>query len=588
MLAFLSVVIIIGAISIIFPKLDVAIAQSDDLLYDDWEDCIATQTEEFCRRSGFRPPWETVEPTPTNTPTPTATPTHTATPTSVPPTATHTPVPPPPPPPPPEPDYANWQDCFDATNDATYCDGLFPPTPTPTPTPTPLPRVEAPVLSRIIGMNHANLSWTVPEGAESYIWRYRRAPQAWVEEQTTATSATAIGLISHSGYQFQVAAFGDGITHSQEMGEWSEVKSSITSLAPKPTRPVEAGKTLDSVTVSWRNISGTDSYQLKTFATLGPTAGEWVEHSARSILTYGDRAIGTADGLLAEHSYSVMVRLIGDGITYVRSSGGGVQPGEWSAATVVITKTRPPANLQGTATRTGNLPTIELEWTGRSHISRYKVGYIREDIDGWEELGEYIRGNASDVRLGGFYCETGYRIGLSAISSITGEASDYAFDDVDTKACGMEINYHSTDPSHSPAKDVLIEIEHSWTRSYASGVRFNTLNWHEAFVTIRGYRGYNLLGKYADDESLSSKVWVGSELVADIVWGDWQGPSFPNIEEYKFGGRYAYGPGATYRGSKNAYASTKWSVAINERASPLTPAIRFHGTHSYSLLWHSM
>ncbi len=56
MLAFLSVVIIIGAISIIFPKLDVAIAQSDDLLYDDWEDCIATQTEEFCRRSGFRPP----------------------------------------------------------------------------------------------------------------------------------------------------------------------------------------------------------------------------------------------------------------------------------------------------------------------------------------------------------------------------------------------------------------------------------------------------------------------------------------------------------------------------------------------------
>ena len=75
---------------------------------------------------------------------------------------------------------------------------------------------------------------------------------------------------------------------------------------------------------------------------------------------------------------------------------------------------------------------------------------------------------------------------------------------------------------------------------------------------------------------------------ADIVWGDWQGPSFPNIEEYKFGGRYAYGPGATYRGSKNAYASTKWSVAINERASPLTPAIRFHGTHSHSLLWHSM
>ena len=56
MLAFLSVVIIIGAISIIFPKLDVAIAQSDDLLYDDWEDCIATETEEFCRPLGVQTP----------------------------------------------------------------------------------------------------------------------------------------------------------------------------------------------------------------------------------------------------------------------------------------------------------------------------------------------------------------------------------------------------------------------------------------------------------------------------------------------------------------------------------------------------
>ena len=77
------------AVLIILPKLDVAIAQSgdyvdwedcmqdtsgdeelcrdleytpaeirdatrDDLLYDDWEDCIATETEQFCRRLGFQ------------------------------------------------------------------------------------------------------------------------------------------------------------------------------------------------------------------------------------------------------------------------------------------------------------------------------------------------------------------------------------------------------------------------------------------------------------------------------------------------------------------------------------------------------
>ena len=30
----------------------------DHLVYDDWDDCTATETDKFCRRLGFIPPWE--------------------------------------------------------------------------------------------------------------------------------------------------------------------------------------------------------------------------------------------------------------------------------------------------------------------------------------------------------------------------------------------------------------------------------------------------------------------------------------------------------------------------------------------------
>ena len=115
---FLSVVITICAILVMLPGLDSVTAQSDDLLYDDWEDCVATETEAFCRRLGFRPPWEEEEPTPANTPTPTHTPT---------------------------PDdllYDDWEDCI-ATETEAFCRrlGFRPPweeeEPTPTNTPTP-------------------------------------------------------------------------------------------------------------------------------------------------------------------------------------------------------------------------------------------------------------------------------------------------------------------------------------------------------------------------------------------------------------------------------------------------------------------
>ena len=60
----------------------------NDELYDDWDDCRATETEQFCRSLDFIPPWEEPAPTATRTPVP-PTPTHTP----VPPTATNGPPP---------------------------------------------------------------------------------------------------------------------------------------------------------------------------------------------------------------------------------------------------------------------------------------------------------------------------------------------------------------------------------------------------------------------------------------------------------------------------------------------------------------
>ena len=437
-------------------------------------------------------------------------------------------------------------------------------------------------------MNHANLSWTAPEGAESYIWRYRRAPQTWVEEQTTATSATVTGLRSHSGYQFQVAAFGDGITHSQEIGEWSEVKASITALAPKPTRPVEGGKTLNSVSVLWRDIHGVALYQIRTFTTVGNTTGQWIEHTPRPITSSGAKAIGTATGLRPEHSYTTEVRLIGDGSTYVRTVGGVDTPGLWSGGVLVSTKTVPPRKLQGTPGKVGNLPTIRLNWLARSGISRYGVGYQREGTDRWVDLSTNIRGRLGSTTVSGFYCDTDYNVGLRAYSSVTRVASDYTTVNVETTACGMRIVYNSTDPTHVPEKDVLIALTHNWTRSYSSGARINIFNWHDAYVRIRGYQSYGLFGKYADNPRLFSVIRVDSEVAADIDSDDWQGPSYPPGDAYKYGGRYIYPSQASYRGNRNAVATTNWSVDIFDNANTHTPTTVFHGRYTYSLLWQNL
>ena len=251
MLAFLSVVIIIGAISIILPKLDVAIAQSDDLLYDDWEDCMATETEEFCRRSGFRPPWETVEPTPTNTPTPTSTPTHTATPTSVPPTATHTPVPN-------DELYDDWYDCR-ATETEQFCRslGFIPPweEPAPTATHTPVPptATHTPVpptatngpppaasTPKIKGTTSstATLEIGLISGVRRYEVRWQRDGGSWTNvsarsassagafaaarrSATAASSSTTISLSQSGNYKVQVRYEGDGSRYTAQYGTWS-------------------------------------------------------------------------------------------------------------------------------------------------------------------------------------------------------------------------------------------------------------------------------------------------------------------------------------------------------------------------------
>ncbi len=251
MLAFLSVVIIIGAISIIFPKLDVAIAQSDDLLYDDWEDCIATETEEFCRRSGFRPLWETVEPTPTNTPTPTPTPTHTATPTSVPPTATHTPVPN-------DELYDDWDDCR-ATETEQFCRSLdfIPPweEPAPTATRTPVPPTAThtpvpltatngppptPSAPKIKGTTSSTVTLKIGliSGIRRYQVRWQRDGGSWTNVSarsassagaftaassslTAASSSPTINLPQSGNYNVQVRYEGDGSRYTAQYGAWS-------------------------------------------------------------------------------------------------------------------------------------------------------------------------------------------------------------------------------------------------------------------------------------------------------------------------------------------------------------------------------
>ena len=275
MLAFLSVVIIIGAISIIFPKLDVAIAQSDDLLYDDWEDCIATETEEFCRRSGFRPLWETVEPTPTNTPTPTPTATHTP----VPPTATPTPVPP------------------TATNG---------PPPAPI-APSAVSSTETSVtirVYRVAGVTKYQPAYLHPDG------RWIQVNAESFPDINTPTDYTFTGLNRGTRYEFRVTFIGDGVRYLDEVGPWSPSTAYNTKVPSVRGLHVAGGD--HSIVLTWNPFAGIRYYEVEYRRKL--SNHQWTVRDSR---ISGTASSFTIPSVRCGTEYSARIRAYGDGSTFV-------------------------------------------------------------------------------------------------------------------------------------------------------------------------------------------------------------------------------------------------------------------------------
>ena len=220
----------------------------NDELYDDWDDCRATETEQFCRRLGFKPPWEQSPPTATRTPRPVAT--HTAVP-----TATHTPVPPTATPI----HYDSWDDCIAVGETEELCRqlGLIPideATPTPVPptaTKTPVVIVQrppAPAAPSFHSATETSLSFTLSrmKGTTHYRVGYKQVGASdWTITRGHSVPAsgtikhTVLGLTKGTSYNVAVGYKGDGKTYnSTGYGQWSPSSTFDTRANNLPTRGV--------------------------------------------------------------------------------------------------------------------------------------------------------------------------------------------------------------------------------------------------------------------------------------------------------------------------------------------------------------
>ena len=149
----------------------------NDELYDDWDDCRATETEQFCRSLGFIPPWEEPAPTATHTP--------------VPPTATNGP--------PPAPSTPKIKGTTSST--ATLEIGL------------------------ISGIRRYQVRWQRDGGSWTNV-SARSASSAGAfaaarRSATAASSSTTISLSQSGNYNVQVRYEGDGSRYTAQYGTWS-------------------------------------------------------------------------------------------------------------------------------------------------------------------------------------------------------------------------------------------------------------------------------------------------------------------------------------------------------------------------------
>ena len=238
----------------------------NDELYDDWDDCRATETEQFCQSLGFIPPWEEPAPTATHTP--------------VPPTATTGP-----PPAPSAPSVA-------AQSTSTITISIL----------------------RITGVSHYQVRYRphANSNAQRSSSAQRSAPfvsssvTAVPTEGTSFRHVVSSGLVSGTKYDFQVRFYGDGKRYipRPDAGSWSQKLTTYTK-AKDMSGFGKLSSTSSSITVQWDARPGTGKFEVGYKRT--GTGMDWstISDVSGSLVWY------TIRGLRCGAEYNLRVRAYG-------------------------------------------------------------------------------------------------------------------------------------------------------------------------------------------------------------------------------------------------------------------------------------
>ena len=183
-------------------------------------------------------------------------------------------------------------------------------------------KLVAPTLSASSTNAGLELSWRAVSGAASYTLQYRASGSTtWTNKGVagTATSVVFSGLTPGSVYEFRIRANGDGgvTAKSSEFGDVisARFEERTSEQLKSPTVAVQA-TSINSVLVSWEQVSGATSYTLQYKRS---------DSSAWSSLEAGASYSSCALQGFSAGSWSFRVRANGDGVSTLSSEFSATQ-----------------------------------------------------------------------------------------------------------------------------------------------------------------------------------------------------------------------------------------------------------------------
>ncbi len=210
----------------------------------------------------------------------------------------------------------------------------------------------------------ANLSWTAPVLAESYVLEFRAGTEGpWTEVLTANTSAPLTDLLPGTTYQARIKSICSDSTES----DFSATVTFTTLACDIPANLAASGVTATTAILNWTVSPSAQSYVVEFRA---GTAGPWTE-----VPTANTSA--TLTGLQPTTAYQARVKAVCSDST----------ESNFSAVVTFITLALPPCNAP-TGLATGDITptTADLSWTASASAQSYVLEFRAGTAGPWTEV----------------------------------------------------------------------------------------------------------------------------------------------------------------------------------------------------------